>query len=492
MMNYEEKAKEILKKLRYYESVHEVMYCDRQFYLPKAGRAYMDEVSGFLADEAQKLLTCNETKEVLSYYKNAHIKDDYLKGCINKLNSLYDNATKVPLKLKIELNQFCAEAQEVWQEAYKENDFNKFKPYIEKQFQLQRHIAEAINPNEAPYDVLLKQWDRSLDTEKVTEIINVLKPRLIEIYQRSREIFKNTDKTILNIETERSLNEKIASKAAEIFGLNKDRGNIKEVMHPVCVCVGPRDSRATTNYTNLWMSIIHLMHECGHGIYNYSSNNTALSYGLWGGIDGMMHESQSRFYENMICKSKEFWQNFYPMIQEEVLELRDISLDEFYRALIKPEAAFKRMSADELTYNLHIMIRFEMERDYFQGKIALEDFPEIWNSKYEEYLGVTPKDSREGILQDVHWASGHVGYFQSYMMGDLYASQFRKALMKDIPNIYNEIERGNLCKVHQWMTEHIYQYGQTYTPDEILLNVTGETINPQYLIDYLEEKYTLK
>ena len=489
MVDYKEKAKELLKRLRYYESVHEVMYCDRQFTLPKYGREYMEEVSEFLAEESQKLLISDKTKCILKYYDEKEISDDYLKGCIRILNEKYDKSTKVPLRLKVELDKFCAEAQEVWHEAYNNDDFQKFKPYIKRQFELQKELAKVINPNMNSYDVLLKQWDRSLDTQKVTEIINVLKPRLIDIYKESTELYKNIDKSILNVKTSKELNKKIAMKAAEKFGLDMNKAHIEEVLHPVCVCVGPRDSRPTTNYSDLWMGIISLMHECGHGIYNYSSNNTVVSYGLWGGIEGMMHESQSRFYENMICKTKAFWKGLYPEIQEEVSELKHVSLDDFYKTLIKPQASVNRRSADELTYNIHIIIRFEMERDYFQGKISIDNFPEIWNKKYEDYLGVTPKSSRDGILQDVHLASGHVGYFQSYLMGDLYAAQFRNALLKDIPDAYHEIENGSLDKVNEWMIKNIYQYGQTYTPEEILLNVTGEAIDPRYLISYLEEKY---
>ena len=231
------------------------------------------------------------------------------------------------------------------------------------------------------------------------------------------------------------------------------------------------------------------LHECGHGVYEYSGNEKVVEYSLFGGISGTMHESQSRFYENLVGKSYEFWQCFYPYLQGEVNELQNIDLNTFYSALNKVKPSLKRMDADELTYSLHPIIRYEMEKEYFSGNLKIDDFYEVWNEEYKEYLGLEPQNAREGILQDVHWASGHIGYFQSYALGNIYGGQFRHKLLEDVPNVYKEISLGNFDLLNKWMYENIHQYGNLYTPNDLIFKATGEEINSKYYIDYLYKKY---
>ena len=489
---YLEKARNIMKQQRYYESLDNVIYCDREFQLPKGGWDYMDEMQGFFQKQCEQQLLSKETKEILEYFK-AHgtdeLENDYQKGCIRSLQKKYERATKIPAELLTERDQFCARAQAAWKEAHEKADFSIFAPWLEKQFALQKRIAAAWNPDQSAYDSLLQQWDEGISTAFVTEKIEAVKGELIALCKKVIEKYKDVDRSRLDEPVDREINKRLADKAVDLIGFDRNRGTIQEVLHPVCVCLGPRDSRPTTNYNTPWMAVISLTHECGHGIYNYSSNEEAVSYGLWGVIEGMMHESQSRFYENMICRTKAFWKNLYPTVQKEIPKFADVPFDDFAAMLFKPGFTKMRIRADELTYNLHIIIRFEMERDYFEGKLAIEDFPKVWKEKYQQYLGVTPENDREGILQDVHWASGHVGYFQSYFLGDLYAAQVRHKLMQEIPDLYERIENGDVKCVHTWMIEHIYQYGQTYTPEELLLKVTGEALNPRYYIEYLKEKY---
>lgn len=490
-MNEIEQAKTLVRHQRYYESINELMYWDRQFQLPKEGWVYMDEIQEFQMQQAHQELLSEQTKVLLKQFEERPeiCTNDYARGCVRKLQEMYTKASNLPSQLLSEKEQLCAKEQVVWKEAYEKNDFQIFFPWMKKQFELQRRLADTYDPNKKPYDVLLQQWDRSLDTEMVTATVQELKEPLSAICELATERYKTVDTSSMELKISRSVSETIVKEAMTLIGFQKDRGTLGEVLHPVCTCMGPRDSRPTTNYRNLWEAVLSVSHECGHGIYNYSSNEEAVSYGLWGGIDGMFHESQGRFYENMVCKTKEFWSTLYPKVQELVPEFRKISLEEFYPMFVKPKYSPTRITADEMTYDLHIIVRFEMERDYFEGKIKLEDFREIWNEKYKRYLHIMPQSDREGILQDVHWASGHVAYFQSYLLGDLYAAQFRNKMLEEKPEVFIELKRGNIGVLNDWMSERVYQYGQTYTPDKLLKKVTGEKLNAQYYLDYLKEKY---
>ena len=257
----------------------------------------------------------------------------------------------------------------------------------------------------------------------------------------------------------------------------------------MCTVCGPRDVRLSLNDELGFFGTISTLHECGHGMYGYSSSDSAVEWGLWGGVWGGLNEGQARFNENMIGKSRAFWQHLYPLYQQEIPELRAFSLDDFYSSLIAVSPGASRLAADELTYNLHIIIRFELERDFFAGRLGIDDFEQAWNGKYEEYLGVRPQNAREGILQDVHWASGHVGYFQSYALGDMYAAQIRAALLADIPDAFSALAQGDSSKIHNWLVQRLWQYGTAYTPGELIVKATGRPLAADCLVAYLKEKY---
>ena len=202
-----------------------------------------------------------------------------------------------------------------------------------------------------------------------------------------------------------------------------------------------------------------------------------------------MHESQSKFYENMVGRTKEFWTAFYPKLQEKIPKYRDVKLDDLLSALNKLIPGTNRLNADELTVDLHIILRYELERDYFEGKVTADTMDQAWNTKYKEYLGVEPKTHAEGVLQDVHWASGYIGYFQGYTLGEIYAALMRHKMLEDCPDAYEKLAQGDISVINQWLKEHVHQYGQTYSARETLIKATGEDVNIQYYIDYLRDKF---
>lgn len=483
-----ETLKQKTKEQRYYESMMEVLYCDHWHALPKDGYAYMDEVQGFLMKEKQqhfsleiKALLQDESLQDMSIY------NIYERGMVKFLRKKQEEMEKIPFELQVELQKLCSEAQSVWQIAYKENDAMMFLPYVEKQFALQKKIAQALDPTRPAYEVLINRFDPGYTLEELDEIFMVLKTEIKKIQQ---EVSTSQTKTeILQVDPPYAVKKALAQHAIDLLHVDKHKTTFYEVQHPVCVCVGPNDARPSSNYTNVWKGIFALLHECGHAMYSYNSNTQAIQHGLWGGVDGSLHESQSRFYENIIGRSYTFWEHFYPNVQEAIPALRDVALSDVYQALNDTTPSCIRLQANELTSILHIIIRYEMEKAYFANEIEIKDFPEHWNRKYQEYLGVTPATMQEGILQDVHWASGHVGYFQSYALGDLYAAMFWEAIQNDIPNVEEQLKQGDYMIINDWLNEHVHQYGQCMEAKEILQQACGKSVDPYVYIQYLRKKF---
>lgn len=495
MLKYEQNiknVKEILKIQRYYDSINGLLGWDLWQGLPADGRSYREEVGGYFTKEAFKILTDRETVNMVSYFKELEdekYKNEYDKGAARVLVKRYERAVKVPIDLQVEMNSFCSRAQIVWKEALNKSDFNMYKPYLQEMFRLKTKIAQSIDKTKNPFDVLVNEVDEGLGVEKIEQLFSELKVAIVHILGQAKEKNFNIDKKFLNADICKDIIRKISTKISEETFFDNNKGTYSEVIHPVCYGIGPEDVRITTYFQSLFPSIFSVLHECGHGIYNYSSNEKSVEYGIWGGLSGAMHESQSRFYENIIGKSKEFWHHYLPLLQQEIKEFQNIELNTLYNSINKVEPTLKRIDADELTYSLHPIIRFEMEKEYFDGKLKTDDFNDAWNAKYKEYLGIEPKNAKEGVLQDVHWASGHVGYFQSYTLGNIYGGQFRDRMLKDIPDLYEQISLGDFKELNKWNYENIHQYGNLYTPNELIVKATGEELQSKYFINYLTEKF---
>jgi carboxypeptidase Taq len=304
-------------------------------------------------------------------------------------------------------------------------------------------------------------------------------------YQPAAEIFNQK----YQIEKQKQFNRYILP----LIGFDMEAGRLDETVHPFAQTVNPGDVRITTRYLedNVRSAIFGTIHEAGHGIYEQNISPDYEGTVIQDGASFGIHESQSRFLENMVGRSKEFWTYFYPALQEHFPEqLNHIQLDDFYRAVNAVEPSFIRVEADELTYNLHIMVRYEIEKALIAGEIEVKDLPAIWNGKMQEYLGITPVNDSEGVLQDIHWSFGGFGYFPSYSLGNLYAAQILNKIQQDVPEFYESIEKGNFQVIQKWLKGNIHQYGSLYTPNELIVKATGEELNADYLVKYLEEKYS--
>lgn len=485
-------AIKILCEQRYYDSIQGLMGWDLWEGLTANGAPYRGNVSGFFTKQQLDQLKSAETVKLIDELRemnDADFADIYERGAVRELISRYKRAVQIPADLQAELRNYTGEAQRAWKSSCDENSFESYKPWIRGLFDLKMKVARAIDSDRAPFDVLCDSADEGTDTREVGRMFSVLKTGIHEMIPQVLERQGEIDMSVLEVSQTHSQIRDAAYAINLLTDFDGANAHDSLVLHGMTSGIGPNDSRIGISYAGLWGGIFTMLHEGGHARYGTSACQKANEYGLWGGIGGSIQESQARFYENIIGKSEQFWQLAYPTLQSYFPELSRVSCDKFYRALMRVSPSGHRITADELTYSLHPIIRFEMEKDWFDGKTKTDDFEEIWNEKYRECFGIVPKDARSGVLQDIHWASGHVGYFQSYTLGNLYGGQFLHEMMKTIPDFYDRIARGDFEKINAWLYENIHQYGRAFTPKELLQNATGEALNEQYFLDYLRSRY---
>ncbi len=490
-----EKAKEILRQQRYYDSVQGLMGWDLWEGLSAKGQPYRSEVSGFFTRQALDQLKSPETAKIVAELKemaDGDFEDLYQRGMAKELCRRYQSAVQVPADLQVELRNYTGKAQLAWRDALDADSFEQYKPWIAGLFDLKKRVAEAIDPNKPAFDVLCDTVDQGIDAAEVARLFAGLKKGVVEILDQIRDQHAAIDTSVLETEYTHQQRRDMAFEINMLTGFDDQCAHDSQVLHGMCTGVGPRDCRIAISYKGCWGGVFTMLHEGGHARYGYNSNDQAVENGLWGGLGGAMHEGQARFYENIIGKSPEFWGLAYPVAQKYFPYLKNVPMEKFYMALMQVKPSLQRITADELTYSLHPIIRFEMEKDWFDGKTKTDDFEEIWRAKYQETFGLAPKGAREGVLQDIHWASGHVGYFQSYTLGNLYDGQLLHAMKKTLPDFDGLVAKGDFAPINQWLYDNVHQYGRAMSPKETLEKATGEALTEQYFLDYLREKYLVK
>ncbi|OGD54596.1 hypothetical protein A3K80_05065 [Candidatus Bathyarchaeota archaeon RBG_13_38_9] len=410
----------------------------------------------------------------------------------------YDEAAKLPESLVFDTAKQQTIAVGVWKKAKRENNFALFKPELEKMIALRGKAADIlmeVKGTKTPYDALLDTFEPKMTAEAITRVFDDMKVGLIRVMKNIEGSGFKPDASILSKPVSFEVQRQISDIAMEFIGYDTKSphagGRLDETEHPFTTGYYD-DVRITTHYhENRWVSSLYsVLHEGGHALYDqnypreyiYQPIGSAASYGI--------HESQSRFVENMIGKSPEFLSFILPRLRKIVgKSLRGVKLTEFIAAVNQVKPSKIRIEADEVTYGLHIIIRFEMERDIFSGKLKVNELPQVWNEKYAKYLGVEIENDSEGVMQDTHWASGYYGYFPSYALGNIYAGMFLKKLRKDSPNWKKEIKKGNFEPTRKWLVENIHQKGNLHDPTHLIKNVTGERIKVQPFINYLEKKF---
>ncbi len=488
--------RELDQKISHINSILGLLSWDKDVMAPKKGRSIFANAIGTLSTENFKLTVSEEMGSLLEELSKPEVNatlDEVTKAIVRERKRDYDKSKSIPAELYNEFVVLTNNAGVAWAEAREKNDFSIYQPFLEKIVAMRKQFAEIVGYEGHPYNALLDDFEPGLTVDTLTPLFAQLREKSIELLNRIQASPHQPRKDIFSrefdVEKQKAFNRFLLPK----LGFDMDGGRLDETVHPFAQNVNTGDVRITTRYLkdNVRSAIFGTIHEAGHGMYEQNVNPEFNGTGIVGGTSFGIHESQSRFFENTVGRSREFWTHFYGDLKEHFpTELADVELDEFYRAINAVEPSYIRVEADELTYNLHIMLRFEIEKALMAGEIEVKDLPKVWNEKMEEYLGITPPTDTLGVLQDVHWSFGGLGYFPSYSLGNLYAAQLFYKIKEEMPEFDTVIENGEVPKIKDWMKEKIHQHGKFYTPGELIVRVTGEELNADYLVKYLEEKYS--
>lgn len=400
-----------------------------------------------------------------------------------------DYMSSIPKEEYQEYVMLINESDGVWKKAKEENDFEAFCPYLQKIFDANRRFAQYYKPEENPYNVMLDQYERGLTTDIADKFFDALREKLVPVIKaigEKQQFDFPFMKECYPVDKQRELSDYLM----KVMSIDRDRCSIGETEHPFTTNFCPDDVRITTHYHDDFTSSMYsVIHEGGHALYELGVSNELTATTLAGGVSMGIHESQSRLFENNIGRSEAFCNLIFPEVKRLFpSQMEDVTAHDFYLAVNKSEPSLIRTEADELTYALHIMVRYELEKQMIAGEITAKDLPDAWNAKYKEYLGIDVPDDTRGVLQDTHWGGGMIGYFPSYALGSAYSAQIMAKMREDL-DIDAEIASGTLENISAWLTERIYQYGCLYDPSHLLEKCVGAPFDPDYYVDYLTEKY---
>jgi carboxypeptidase Taq len=466
---------------------------DSQTEAPRGAFARRAQMLGIISGEMFQLGTSKEFQEAVNgLFEMLEDLEPNMQREIKLAKKALDKMVKIPQNEFVEYRKLLNLSQQVWEDAKEKSDWNMFKDNLSKIIEYNRKFITYFDTDLEAYDVLLDDFEEGMSMKEYDKFFDALKKDLVPFVLKVLKEGKPLDKDFTLDYFDPKKQKEYCDYLIDVLAFDRTKGLMKESVHPFTWNTHPSDVRFTTRYLEnfVFSSIFAAIHELGHATYEQQVDEKWNDTGLTGGTSMGVHESQSRFYENVIGRSKVFWEKHFPKFKELFpKQMENITVDEFHKASNKVEASFIRVEADELTYPLHIMVRYEIERLLFSNKIQVDDLPRVWNEKMVEYLGVEPKNDADGVLQDVHWSAGLFGYFPTYALGTAYASQFYNAMKKDL-DVENLVETGNIKEINEWLKEKIHQFGKSKTPNELLLEVTGEEFNPKYYVEYLKEKYT--
>ena len=414
------------------------------------------------------------------------------RGLVRTVLRNYEQSTKLPRSLVEEMARLEADSFNAWRKARAKNDFASFAPFLTRTIELQREVADRYGYTETRYDALLDIYEPNLTASRVDALFAPVRAVSTALLKRIQESGNKVDTSPLEGHFASQKQVALCTELLKGMGYDFTHGAIAQSPHPFTTNMGaPFDVRVTvrTNEQLLQQSIMAAIHEGGHAVYEQGSAPTLADTPVVGGASLGIHESQSRLWENAIGRSNTFWQGQFHLVKQAFPEkYTNVDATAFARALNHVEPSLIRVEADEVTYNLHIIIRFELEKMMVNGQVSVESLPRLWNEKYQEYLGITPPSDSDGILQDMHWTSGF-GYFPTYSIGNLCAAQILTVIHKDIPDLDERLAKGDTATLLNWLREHLYQYGAIYLPDELMRRVTGESLDAMYFTRYLTEKF---
>ncbi|QDT36953.1 carboxypeptidase M32 [Stratiformator vulcanicus] len=483
------------KKAALLRSTASVLGWEEQTYMPPNGAELRSKQLSLLAGLVHERTTDPKIGELLA---ECEAGDEFAEGSLEADNLRewrrdYDRSTKLPQRLVEEITETATLAQNAWVRARKEHDFHAFLPWLEKTVTLKREEADAVSDGKGlKYDALLDDYETGITTDLVAASFAELRDAIIPLVQAITESPKQADTSILKRDFPAAVQKEFSEQAAADIGFDFDSGRVDVAAHPFCSSFGPGDTRLTTRYDENFFSMAFFgtMHEAGHGIYE--QNLPAEHFGTPAGesVSLGIHESQSLTWETFVGRSRPFWDHYFKPAQTAFPSvLSDVSLDDFFRAINDVRPSYIRVEADEVTYSLHILLRFELEQSLISGDLAPADVEAAWNEKFEAYFGFPVDHAANGCLQDIHWSGGLLGYFPTYALGKMYAAQLFAQARHDLGDLDGLIARGEFVPVREWLTANIHTHGRRLTPRQLIERVTGSPPSPAPLIGYLRRKF---
>ena len=487
--NYEALLKKLVE-IRNYSSALEVLAWDQETKMPLKGEALRADVMSQISGHTHNLATSTEMGKLLNKLGAQKKMSPDHKVVHRESLREYEIARRLPTKWVEEMSKLECVAQSEWTRARKVSNFKKVQPYLEQIIEMKKKQCGYIGYNDHPYDVLLDLYEPYCTTRDVEKNFSELINPLVEIIDKTST--KKKPASYLYKPTRKARFSEISRELLDLIGFDYEKGRLDHSTHPFSMGIHPHDVRITTRSgkTNLMDTVFSALHEGGHALYEQGLNPKYWGTPLCQSTSLGIHESQSRMWENFIGRSKPFWKRNFRVLKRLAPDLlKGVGLEQFYQDINTVRPSFIRVDADEATYSLHVILRFELEKELITGRLKVKDIPKAWNKKMKDYLGITPKSDAQGCLQDVHWYSGGIGYFPTYVLGNLYAAQFYAAFKKEHRSWDKNMEKGNMKPLLNWLRKNIHRHGSKYSAGELVKKVTGKKLDTSWFINYLSNKF---
>jgi carboxypeptidase Taq len=469
-----------------------LLFWDQRVMMPAGGSEARAEAIATVSRLTQERFIAADVGKLLEELRGLEESSDYDSfeaSLIRVTRRDYEKAVRVPPELVGEMRRASALALSAWGPAKAASNFGALRPHLEANLELRHRYVECFEETEETYDILLDDYEPNMKTTEVRDIFDELKEELVPLIQEIAEAGE-VDDSFLTGEFDPGRQREFGLELLRHFGYTEEGWRLDQTAHPFMSSPGFGDIRLTSNFQPSDLSsLFATMHEFGHGVYEWGVDPSLSRTPLGSGVSLGVHESQSRTWENLVGRSRSFWRYFYPRLQRVFPEqLGSVDEEAFYRAVNKVHPSLIRIDADEITYNLHIILRFELEQELIEDRLAVRDLPDVWNARMDEYLGIEVPDDARGVLQDMHWAAGGFGYFPTYSLGNVISVQIWERAKEDLGDLDERFERGEFDELRDWLHEHLYRLGRKFTPQETIERVTGSRIDARPYLRYLREK----
>jgi len=487
-----EKLRTRAKEIALVDSAAALLNWDEETYMPRKALPFRAEQLAFFSGWSHRQFTALEVGDwIKACEDHSYAADSDEAANVREWRRSYDRATKLPPELVEEFNRATTLARDAWTEARKRSEFAHFQPHLEKLLQLSRQMADKWGYAECRYDALLEGHERGARASQIRKVFAELRPAIVSVLGPAVERSKAIPEDFLEGDYPIAAQQAFNREVAEAFGFDFNAGRIDTTTHPFCTGLGPGDTRLTTRYNerDFTESFYGVLHETGHGLYDQGLKSEHHGTPLGSACSMGIHESQSRLWENHVGRSVAFWEHWHPRACHHFPALKKFSPEQIARAINRVAPSFIRVEADQITYDLHIILRFELELKLIEGELKVTDLPGVWNEEFKNMFDLKVPDDARGCLQDIHWSLGAFGYFPTYTLGNLNAAQLSGRATQDLPKLDAELCSGNYQSLLGWLRARIHEPGQRYDPQELMRRATGETTQAQHHLEYLREKF---